>query len=110
MGAVGDDEDLHILIEPAGGPETVPLVPLDLVECLPDGHAPALELHMDQGQTVDQDGHIIAGIAGAAVLPQHLHMVGLDAAGLFHDAVVGSGDAGLEEPLPLAVRKLVAIE
>ena len=52
MRTVGDDKDLHVLKQPAPGPEAIPLVPLDLIGCLPDGHAPALELHVDQGQAV----------------------------------------------------------
>lgn len=85
---------------------------------------------MDQGQTVDQNGHIVACVVparalfilvddlqtvvvdvlfvqqidvfgGPAVLPQHLHVVGLYAAGLFQNAVVGSGDAGLKEAAPI---------
>lgn len=139
VGTVGDHEDLHILIQTAGGPKAVPLVPLDLVEGLPDGHAPALEFHMDQGQTVDQNGHIVACVVparalfilvddlqtvvvdvlfvqqidvfgGPAVLPQHLHVVGLYAAGLFQNAVVGSGDAGLKEAVPFAVGEGIMVE
>ena len=94
---------------------------------------------MDQGQAVDQDGHVIAGVVGPAlllvlvddleavvvdvllvqqgdvfggpaVLAQHLDVVGLDAAGLLHDAVVGPGDGGGEKALPLAVGEGVAVE
>ena len=51
--AVGDHEDLDILIEPGFRPKAVPLVAVDLVESLLEGHATALQLHMDQRQTVD---------------------------------------------------------
>ena len=69
VGAVGDDEDLHILKQAAARPEGVPLVAVDLVEGFPDGHAPALEFHMDQGQTVDQNGHVIAVVVAGALVP-----------------------------------------
>lgn len=60
MGSVGGDENLHILVQAARRPEAVSLVAFDLVEGFPDGNAPALQLHMDKGQTVDQNRHIIA--------------------------------------------------
>lgn len=69
VGAVGDDEDLHILKQAAARPEGVPLVAVDLVEGFPDGHAPALELHMDQGQAVDQNGHVIAVVVAGTLVP-----------------------------------------
>ena len=81
VGAVGDHKDLHILIQPAGAPEAVPLVALDLVERLPDGHPPALKLHVDQGQAVDQNGHVIPGAVAAPfllVLVDHLEAVVVD--------------------------------
>ena len=139
MGAVRDDKYLHILIQAAGGPKAVPLVALDLVERLPDGHAPALQLDMYHRQAVDQHGHIVAHIpvarsllvlvddlqmvvvdvlfvqqidvfAGTVVLAQHLHMVALYLAGLFHDALVGAGNAILEETLPLRVGEGVVVQ
>ena len=69
VGAVGDDEDLHILKQAAARPEGVPLVAVDLVEGFPDGHAPALEFHMDQGQAVDQNGHVVAVVVAGPLVP-----------------------------------------
>ncbi len=46
----------------------------------------------------------------AVILLQYLHMVILDFFGLFHDALVGAGQAFSEKPVPLAVRKGVIIE
>ena len=66
--AVGDHEDLHKFIQPAGCPEAIPLIAVDLVKRLPNGNAPALQLDMDQRQTVDQHRHIIAVIVGSAFL------------------------------------------
>ena len=60
VGAVGDDEDLHKLIQTAGCPEAVPLIAVNLIESLADRHTPALQFDMYQRQAVDQDGHIIA--------------------------------------------------
>ena len=53
VSAVGDDKNLHIFIQPRPGPEAVPLVAVDLVEGFFQGYAPAFQLHMNQGQTVD---------------------------------------------------------
>ena len=66
--AVGNDKNLHIVIEAAACPEAVPLVTADLIERLPDGYAPALQLDMDQGQAVHQDRHIVAVVIPRPVL------------------------------------------
>ena len=94
---------------------------------------------MYHGQAVNQHGHVVAHVTGTralfvlvddlqavvvdvllvqqidvfactAVLPQYLHMVVLDLARLFHDALVGAGNAILEETLPLRVSKGVVIQ
>lgn len=67
--AVGDDEDLHIVKQAAARPEAVSLVAVDLIKRLPDSHAPALQLDMDQGQAVYQDRHVIA-----VVIPRPLRL------------------------------------
>ena len=41
MSSVGDDENLHILIQATRRPKTVSLVAFNLVKCFPDGNAPA---------------------------------------------------------------------
>ena len=139
VGAVGDDENLDVFKQAARSPEAVALVALDLVERLADGHAAPLEFHMDQGQTVDQNGHIVACVVPAralfilvddlqtvvvdvlfvqqvdvfgcaAVLPQHLHMIELNPARLFQNAVVRARDAVPKEARPLAVRKGVVVQ
>ena len=120
-------------------PEAVALVALDLVERLTDGHAAPLELDMYQRQTVDEDGHVVARVViacgllvlvehlqtvvvdvlfvqqvdvfgRAAVLPQHLHMIELNPARLFQNAVVCARDAVPKEARPLAVRKGVVVQ
>ena len=139
VGAVGDDENLDVFKQAARGPEAVALVALDLVERLADGHAAPLELDMYQRQTVDEDGHVVARVVVArsllvlvehlqavvvdvlfvqqvdvfgrtAVLPQHLHMIELNPARLFQNAVVCARDAVLKKARPLAVRKGVVIQ
>ena len=65
MGSVGDNENLNILIQAACRPKAVTLISLDLVKGFPDGNTTALQLHMNQRQTVHQNGHIIAGIVAA---------------------------------------------
>ena len=137
--AVGDDENLYIFVESRARPEAVPLVAVDLIESLPDGHAAAFQFHVNERQTVDQNRHVVAGVMpaaalfvliddlqavvvnillvderdihGSAVLPgEILHIVFLNPAGLFHDAVVFAGDPGGEKALPLPVGETVVIE
>ena len=45
--AVGDNENLYILIQTATSPKAVPLVTVDLVERLFDGHTAPLQFHMN---------------------------------------------------------------
>ena len=66
--AVGDHEDLHEFIQSAGCPEAVPLIAIDLVKRFPNGNAPALQLDMDEWQTVDQHRHIIAIVMSCPLL------------------------------------------
>ena len=60
VGAVADHEDLDILKQTAASPEGIPLISVDLVERFADGHAPSLQLHMDERQAVYQDRDVIA--------------------------------------------------
>ena len=137
--AVGDDENLDIFKQAACCPEAVALVALDLVERLADGHAAPLQLDMYQRQAVDEDGHVVARVViacgllvlvehlqsivvdvlfvqqvdvfgRAAVLPQHLHIIELNPARLFQNAVVRARDAVPKEARPLAVRKGVVVQ
>ena len=68
MRPFGDHKNLHLLKQPVAGLEAVPLIPLDLVERLPDGHAPAFQLYLDQGKTIYQDSHVVAVIIVHPVL------------------------------------------
>ena len=139
MRAVGDDKNLDVFKKAARSPEAVALVALDLVERLADGHAAPFEFDMYQRQTVDEDGHVVARVVVArgllvlvehlqavvvdvlfvqqvdvfgrtAVLPQHLHMIELNPARLFQNAVVCARDAVFEKARPLAVRKGVVVQ
>ena len=73
--AVGDYENLRILVQTAARPERIPLVAVDLVERLPDGHPSPLQLHMNQRKAVDQNRHIVAIIMPRTVRPLHLVLV-----------------------------------
>lgn len=137
--AVGDNENLHILIQAAASPKAVPLVTVDLVERLFDGHTAPLQFHMNQRQTVYQNRDIIAVIIVAAVLHilvndlqavvvdvlfiqqrdidrravlagQVLNVVLLDAAGLFFDTIVCVGDFILKEVIPFLIRKGIIVQ
>ena len=73
--AVGDHKNLHILIQAAARPERIPLVAVDLVKCLPDGHPAPLQFHMNQRKAVDQNRHIVAIIMPRAVCLFYLILV-----------------------------------
>ena len=131
--AVADDEQLHVAEQAGVGPEAVALVAVDLVERLADRHAPTLQLHVHQRQTVDQHRDVVAVRAGsrrfvlvddlepivvdvllvdqvdvldcAVVTLQHLDVVFLDAGSLLDDAVIPAGNLLGEEPLPLGDRR-----
>ena len=75
------------------------MVALDLVKGFANGDAAALQLHMDQGQTVDEDGHVIAIVVFGAlllavfVLVQHLQAIivdilFIDDANIFRGAII----------------------
>ena len=66
--AVGHHKNLHILKQARSRPKAVPLIAVDLVERLPDGHAPPLQFNMYHGQAVHQNRHIIAVVVGRALL------------------------------------------
>ena len=94
---------------------------------------------MDKGQTVDENGHVIAGVVVAlglhiliddlqtvvvnvlfvdelnilgssVVTAQYLYMVGLDGTAFLNDALVSVGKRFREEAFPLAVRKGVVVQ
>ena len=137
--SVGDNKNLHILVQTAASPKAVPLVTVDLVERLLDRHAAPLQFHMNQRQTVYQNRDIIAVIIVAAVFHilvdnlqtvvvdvlfiqqrnidrravlagQVLNVVLLDAAGLFFDAIVRIGDFILKKVVPFLIRKGIMVQ
>ena len=73
--AVGDHENLRILVQTAARPERIPLIAVDLVERLPDGHPAPLQFHMNQRKAVDQNRHIVAIIMPRTVRLLHLVLV-----------------------------------
>ena len=73
--AVGDHENLRILVQTAARPERIPLIAVDLVERLPDGHPAPLQFHMNQRKAIDQNRHIVAVIMPCAVCLFYLILV-----------------------------------
>ena len=73
--AVGDHENLRILVQTAARPERIPLIAVDLVERLPDGHPAPLQFHMNQRKAVDQNRHIVAVIMPCAVCLFYLILI-----------------------------------
>ena len=73
--AVGDHENLRILVQTAARPERIPLIAVDLVERLPDGHPAPLQFHMNQRKAVDQNRHIVVVIMPCAVCLFYLILV-----------------------------------
>ena len=139
VSSVRDNKNLHILIQTAGCPKAVPLVTFDLIKSFPNGNAPAFQLRMNKGQSVDQYGNIIAGIPvapaffilidnlqpvvmnilfidelnvfGRSVIPaQHFDMVGLYGTTFFRNTFVGVGKGFRKEPLPFVIAKGVIVQ
>ena len=139
LDAVGDDKDLHVLEEAGAAPERLALVAVDLVEGLADGHAPPLQLHVDEREAIDEDRHIVAvvprpALGGvlvddlqtvvvdilfvkdtdvtllAVVEEKGLHVVLLDEPRLLHDTIVLIGQDSIVESFPFSVSKGNAIE
>ena len=65
--SVGDNKNLHIVEQAAARPKAVALVAVDLIECLADSYPATLQLHMNQRQSVDENGHIVTVIVGSAL-------------------------------------------
>ena len=66
VGAVRDDEELHVVEEPRAAPERVAPVAAYLVERLAYRDAAPLELDVDERQPVDQNRDIVAAVAAHA--------------------------------------------
>ncbi len=59
---------MHILIQSTASPKAIPLIAVYLVECFFQRNTPLFQLHMDHGQAVYQNRHIIAVIVSGPVL------------------------------------------
>ena len=137
--SIGNDENLHILIQTTCRKEAVSLITFDLIKGFPDGNASAFQLYMDKRQTIDQNRHVIAcvmsafgffilvnnlkavivnilfvnklNILGSSVIPpKHFDMIGLHGAAFLYDTLVRISKNLRKEPLPLAVRKGIVIQ
>ena len=136
---VADDKNLNVFVQTTIRPEAVTLVTPNLVERFPNRHAPTLQFHVHERQTVHENRHIIPGIVSAAVFleliddlhpvimdvllvdeidvfggtivpTENLHVVGLDFSGLLDDSIVAGRDTFLKEPFPLTIGKRVFIQ
>ena len=139
VGAVADDENLHILVQTTSRPERVPLITVYLVERLFQLHATPLQFDMHQRKTIDQNGHIISCVVCAAIFLilvddlqevvvdvlsvyqvdvlalarvglQHLNEVFLYLGGLRLDAVVFVRYVLVEETLPFCIGEGVVVQ
>jgi hypothetical protein len=136
--AIGDDEELQELVERVLAVEALLTVTVDLIEGLTNGDAAPFELHLHQGQAIDQNGHIVAiGLAAAllklpddlAGVAQHVllieqvdvldvavikdevvNVVIVDLAGLFQDVFARPIEVGLDETRPFGFGKLDVVE
>ncbi len=59
-GSVADDEQLDVVEEAVGCPECVALVTVDLVEGFAKVDSASFEFDVDEGETVDEDGDVVA--------------------------------------------------
>ena len=108
--AVGDDKQLDILKETGPRPEGIPLVAVDLVEGLPDGYSPALELHMDQRQSVHQDRDIIAIVMPGTLALGHDILVDDLEGVIVHILLVDQGDVLRQGIVPLQDLDIVLLD
>ena len=139
VGSVGYDEYLNIFIQSASCPETISLIAVNLIERLFELNASSLQFYMHERQSIDEYGHIVAGIVVslllfvlvddlevvvmnillvnqvdvlglASVSFEDLDMVFLYLGGLRFNAFVLVGNDIIEETLPFAVGEGVIVE
>src|SRR5690554_5731634 len=138
IGAVGNHEQLQVLEQRVVTVEALLAVAVHLVERLTDGHTTALELHLHQRQTVDQNGDVVTvGMAASLLeLLDHLQLVAgqvglvhqvnildttivkhevvdiviVDLAGLVDDALAGPVQIGFDKTQPFTVAKLHLVQ
>ena len=139
VGAVRDNEYLHIFIQSAARPKTISLIAVNLVERLFELNASSLQFYMHKRQTIDENGNIVAGIvvsllllvlvdylevvvmdvllvnqvdvlALASISFEDLDMVFLYLGGLGFNAFVLVGYHIIEETLPFAVGEDVVVK
>ena len=137
--AVADHKNLHVLVERAPCPERFPAVAVYLVEGFLQAHASAFQFDVNQGQTIHEDGHVIAvwslavvnlvlidylGVVVVRVLlvdevdvflraiveGESLDVVTLYGLCLINNTLTLVGDFRLKETLPLVVGKVEVVE
>lgn len=137
--AVANHKNLYVLVERATCPERFPAVTVYLVEGFLQAHSSAFQFDMNQGQTVHEDGHVVAvwslavaylvlidylgGVVvrvllvdevdvflRAIVEGESLDIVTLNGLCLVNNTLALVGDFRLEETLPLVVGKVEVVE
>ena len=131
VGSVRDDEYLQIFIQRTLAVEALLTVSMHLVECFANCYATFLQFHLHHGQSVHQDGHVVAVHLRARLfkLVDDLHLVSgnvlfvhqidilnmpivehevvdiivLHLACLVHDAVAGFVQIFVQEALPFFI-------
>lgn len=139
MGSIGDDENLHILVQATCRPNAISLIAFDLVKCFPNCNASEFQLYMVRGQTTGQNCYSAADVmvafrflmlvdnlqavvmnvlfvyelnvlAIAVVSAEHLYMICLDSTALFNNSLVRIGKSLRKEALPFAFGKGVVVQ
>ena len=139
VGAVRDDEYLHILIQPAACPETVALVSVYLVERFSQLVASAFQFNVDEGESVDEDGHVVPRVvvssffyvlvddlneivvyvvlvnevdvpAFSGISSEDLDVIFLYFGSLCYNIIILVGDALVEKVSPFVVSEAIAIQ
>lgn len=140
VGAVRDDKNLYILVQPAACPETVALVSVYLVERFSQLVASAFQFNVDEGESVDEDGHVVPRVvvsssffyvlvddlneivvyvvlvnevdvpAFSGISSENLDVIFLYFGGLCYNIIILVGDALVEKVSPFVVSEAIAIQ
>ena len=130
---ITDHKQLDIFKQPGACPETITLITVDLIKCLPDIDAPTLQLNMHHRQTVNQYRHIITtgppalccilinnlqavivdmplikqiNVLTSTIIPfENLNIIFLNARGLFEHTIILTGNRCRKKTRPFGIRK-----
>ena len=139
VGAVRNDKYLHVLVESASCPETVPLIAVYLVERFFQLYATSFQFNVYEGESVYKYGHVVPRVIVSAFLDilvddlneivvdillvdevdvtafpvvplQDLDVIFLYSGGLGYNIIVLVGNALVEEVLPFVVSETVVVQ